>query len=71
MVMGRIVSKTPLKDKYLKIIGWLLVDDKGNQQLNEFSGKIIGFYDAGRNCTLEFSGKIVAYSNILTTLLHV
>lgn len=70
MLMSKIVSKVPLKNQSLMIIGWIETDDKGNQKLTDFPGKILGWYDAARNNTLEFSGKIIGFGcNILSTLL--
>ena len=70
MLMSKIVSKVPLKNASLQIIGWVETDDQGNQKLTEFCGKILGWYDAKLNRTLQFNGIVIGYNcNILTTLI--
>lgn len=57
------MSREPIRDFSGKIIGFVESDDKGNQIVRAFSGRIIAKYDAQFNCTREFSGRIISRGN--------
>ena len=63
-------SKTPLRDFYGKIIGYIESDDEGNQMLRDFYGKILGKYEARSNITRDFYGTIIGRGNVLGILLQ-
>ncbi len=56
------MAKTPIKDFYGRVIGWL--DDQGNQIVaTDFFGKRLGHYDKARNKTFDFYGRLVCEGN--------
>ena len=68
--MPNYTERTPLRDFYGKILGFLESDADGNQRLRDFYGKILGTYDADADVTRDFYGTIVGRGNVLGTLLR-
>lgn len=64
------MEKEYIRDFYGKIIGSVETDNKGNQTLRNFHGRILGYYDKQNNVTRDFYKKIVGRGNILTSLLY-
>lgn len=64
-----VVTKTPIKDFYGKIIGFLEEDNNGNQRAKDFYGRIVGTYDKASNYTKDFYGRKIGRGNMLTALL--
>lgn len=52
------------------ILGWLEEDKFGNQQVRDFTGKILGTYDKKFDVTREFSGRIVTKGNTVLGFLY-
>lgn len=56
------MAKTPIKDFYGRVMGW--IDDQGNQIVaTDFFGKRLGHYDKARNKTFDFYGRLVCDGN--------
>lgn len=52
------MSKTPIKDFYGRVQGFL--DDQGDQIVaTDFYGRRLGHYDKARNKTFDFYGRLV------------
>ena len=62
--------KTPIKDFYGRIIGWVQEDSNGNKKLTDFQGRIIGRYDKATDTTRDFYGRVVAKGDQLSMLLN-
>ena len=62
--------KTPIKDFYGRIIGWVQEDSNGNKKLTDFQGGIKGRYDKATDTTRDFYGRIVAKGDQLSMLLN-
>lgn len=53
-----------------KILGSIETDKEGNQQVRDFYGKILAYYDKRCNCTRDFYGKILTQGNTVLGLLY-
>ena len=53
-----------------KIIGYVESDNKGNKQVRDFFGKILGYYDKSTDTTRDFYGRIVSYGDTVMGLLY-
>ena len=62
--------KTPIKDFYGRIIGWVQEDSNGNKKLTDFRGRINGRYDKATDTTRDFYGRVVAKGDQLSMLLN-
>ena len=62
--------KTPIKDFYGRIIGWVQEDSNGNKKLTDFQGRIKGRYDKVTDTTRDFYGRVVAKGDQLSMLLN-
>ena len=62
--------KTPIKDFYGRIIGWVQEDSVGNKKLTDFQGRIKGRHDKATDTTRDFYGRIVAKGDQLSMLLN-
>ena len=63
------VQKTPIRDFYGKIIGYIGTDNIGNQTAYDFYNKILGRYDAKNNITKDFYGRIIGHGNLLSAII--
>lgn len=52
--------KTPIKDFYGKIIGYIEEDSNGNKTVKDFYGRILGYYKKSQNVTTDFYGRKIA-----------
>lgn len=52
-----------------QIIGYIEISPNGDQELKNYSGKILGRYVSNRNITQNWSGTILSYGNTLSMLL--
>ena len=62
--------KTPIKDFYGRIIGWVQEDSAGNKKLTDYQGLIKGRYDKATDTSRDFYGRIVAKGDQLSMLLN-
>jgi hypothetical protein len=62
--------REPIKNFSGKIIAYIVYRDNGDQELTEFTGKVLGRYVSKSNMTHDFYGKILGQGNILTSLLR-
>jgi len=58
-----------IKDYSGTIIAIVEHKDNGDEVIRNFSGKILGTYDARANYARDFSGKILSQGNTLTQLI--
>ena len=63
-------TKQTIRDRQNKIIGYIVTRSDGKQQVETFSGRILGYYDPKRDRTEDFGGRTVGYGNLLATLLR-
>lgn len=61
--------KEMIKDFSGRIIGSVETDNKGNQRVRDFHGKVLGTYDARTNTTRDFYGRVVFRGNQVRMLL--
>lgn len=52
--------KTPVKDFYGRIIGFIEEDSAGNKTVKDFHGRILGYYKKALNMTTDFYGRRIA-----------
>lgn len=62
--------KTPIKDFYGRIIGWVEDEPNGNKILRDFYGRVLGKYDARSDVTRDFYGRIITRGDNLSMLLN-
>ena len=63
------MTKTPVKDFYNRIIGFVEVDSQGNKVVKDFYNRVVARYDAKANVTKDFYNRIVGKGDIATMLL--
>jgi hypothetical protein len=63
------MAKTPIKDFYGKVLGYIEDLPNGDQQLRDFYMKVLGKYDKAQDVTRDFYGRVVARGNQLSMLL--
>lgn len=61
--------KTPIKDFYNRIIGWIEEKPNGDKIGYDFYNRIVGFYNKRLNITQDFYKRIVARGDALTGLI--
>ena len=64
------VRKTPIRKFGGKILGYMEEDAKGNFQIRNFYGRILGVYYKDEDQTRDFYGRIIGKGNLLTMLLN-
>lgn len=47
-----------------KIIGYISTDNLGNKTVMDFSRRVLGYYDARRDETMDFFKRVIAYGDI-------
>ena len=47
-----------------KIIGYITTDAAGNKTVTDFSRRVLGYYDARRDETMDFFKRVIAYGDI-------
>ena len=63
------IKRTPIKDFYGKIIGWIDEDANGDKIAKDFYGKILGKYRKSTNKTYDFYGKIISNGDTTSGLI--
>jgi len=63
------IGKVPIKTFSGRILGFIEYKPNGDQELKNYSGMILGTFNATRNITQNYSGNILAYGNTLSMLL--
>ena len=48
-----------------KIIGYISTDNLGNKTVMDFSRRVLGYYDARRDVTMDFYNRVIAYGDII------
>ena len=62
--------KTPIKDFYGKILGFVDEDTQGNKKITDFYGKIVAKYNKATNKTTDFYGHIIGQGDMGVSLLY-
>ena len=62
-------KRTPIKDFYGKIIGWIDEETNGDKVAKDFYGKILGKYRKSTNKTYDFYGKIISEGDTTSGLI--
>lgn len=62
--------RTPLRNFYNQIIGWIEEDANGNQIGKDFYLRIVGRYRKDLNVTEDFYHRIVGRGNLLASLIQ-
>ena len=47
-----------------RIIGYIMTDAAGNKTVTDFNRRILGYYDARRDETMDFYRRVIAYGDI-------
>ena len=63
-------DKTPIKDFYGRILGFLVPKDGGDVQAWDFYGRILGTYKKALNKTLDFYGRVVGTGDLTSALIY-
>ena len=58
-----------LKDSQFRVIGYVIINDNGDNTLKDPSFRVLGYYTASTDTTKDPSFRIVGYGDILTSLL--
>lgn len=59
----------PVKDWAGKVLGWVETDNRGNQTVRNFGGRVLAYYRADRDVTTDWAGKVVSRGN--TAISHI
>ena len=62
-------GKTPIKDFYNRIVGWVEEKPNGNKIGYDFYNRIVGYYDKRLNITQDFYHRKVANGDALVALI--
>lgn len=65
------MQKFPIKDIAGKIWGWVQIEDDGSKKATDHTGKIVGYYKPFNNATYDNKGKIVAYGDVVGSLIKI
>lgn len=65
------MQKLPIKDVAGRVWGWVQIEDDGNKKALDYTGKILGYYKAGSNTTYDVTGRIVAYGDLVSSLIKI
>ena len=61
--------KTPIKDFYGRILGYVNTDQDGNKVVTDFYERKLGSYDARQNVTKDFYNRIIAKGDVCVSLI--
>lgn len=64
------ISKEPIRQQSGKIIGFIETDKDGNQQVRDFAGRILGYYDKKTNTSRDFYGRPKTRGNTIIGFLY-
>ncbi len=53
-------KETPIRNFYGKTLGYIRTDEKGNKTVFDFYKRILGYYDAKRDVTMDFYKRDIA-----------
>lgn len=53
-----------IRDFYGKTIGYIDTDGRGNKTVKNFGRRILGYYDANSDTTMDFYHKVIARGDI-------
>lgn len=62
--------KTPIKDFYGRIIGWIEEDSQGNKIVKDFYGRIVSKYYKKQNITKDYYGRVIGRGDIAISALY-
>ena len=63
------MKEITIKTKGFRVVGYILVDEKGNKTVMDFYRRILGYYDAGSDSVRDFHGRVIAYGDAAAILL--
>ena len=65
------IKRQTISDFANRIVGYVDLDtNTGNKTVIAFSGKIVGYYDARNDVTLNFARQIVGHGDMSPALLY-
>lgn len=62
--------KTPIKDFYGRVLGFVEDDAQGNKTYRDFYNRIVGYYRKKENVTLDFYQRVVARGDTGSALVY-
>lgn len=65
------MQKLPIKDVAGRVWGWVQIEDDGNKKALDHTGRILGYYKVSSNTTYDVSGRIVAYGDLVSSLIKI
>lgn len=65
------MNKFPIKDVTGRIWGWVQTEPNGDKKAIDHTGKIVGFYKSFNNATYDNKGKLVAWGDIVGSLIKI
>lgn len=63
------MTRSPIKNEYGKIIGFIEEQDNGDRTAKDFYGRILGKYHKDVNKTMDFYGKIIGKGDLTSALI--
>lgn len=63
------MTRTPVKDFYGRILGWIVTESDGRQKALDFKGRLLGTYYPDRGTTNDFYGRVLYRGNMLASLI--
>lgn len=64
------MTREAVRDFYQRIIGWIDIEDNGDQVGRDFYQRIVGYYVKSRNETLDFYKRPKYKGNMLAALIQ-
>lgn len=64
------MEKVPIRSVSGKICGYIQIDDNGDKRATDNLGKILGYYKAKSNTTVDVSGRILARGDVVSSLIR-
>lgn len=62
--------KTPIKNFYNRIIGWIEEDSQGNKKAYDFYNRLLGTYEKSTNLTRDFYRRIIGKGDLTSALIY-
>ena len=63
-------SKTPIRDFYGRILGFVEEETNGDKTIRDFYGRIVARYNKRLNRTTDFYGRVIGQGDMGVSLLY-
>lgn len=65
------MEKYSIKDAKGRIWGWVQIESDGNKKAFDYTGKTLGYYKKFNNATYDYKGKLIAWGDIVSSLVKI